>query len=176
MRALLWIRYVLLAAGLLAASWTDWRMRKIPNRLTVSMAAAGLILAAAEDGLSGVGWSLTGLLAGLAVGMLLWLLHTLRAGDAKLLAALGAMMGWLWLADCFSWALVIGAAVGGVLLWAKGELVSRMKRLWLYLKVLMLTRRFEPYQPEDTRGELPFAPCLAVGALLACLVPVWQTI
>lgn len=173
---LLWIRFALLTAGLMAASWTDWKARKIPNRLTVSMAAAGVVLAAAEGGLSGLGRSLTGLLAGLAVGMLLWLLHTIRAGDAKLLAALGAMMGGVWLADCFCWALVTGALAGSVLLCAKGAFVSRMKRLWLHLKVTLTTRRYEAYQPVDERGELPFAPCLAVGALLACVIPVWQSL
>ena len=33
------VRYTLLAAGLLAASWTDWKLRKIPNRLTVPLPA-----------------------------------------------------------------------------------------------------------------------------------------
>lgn len=169
-----WVRYALLAAGLLAASWTDCKRRKIPNRLTVSMALAGMILAVLCDGLSGLQQSFVGFFVGLVVGMVLWLLHTVRAGDAKLLSALGAVMGWLWLADCFCWALVFGAVAGSLLLCVKGQFIARMKRLGLYFKVLLFTREFSPYQPIYDKGELPFAPCLAVGGLLACLVPLWQ--
>ena len=88
------VRYVLLAAGLLAAACTDWKRRRIPNRLTVAMAATGILLGVLMGGLSGLLGSLGGLAAGLAVGVILWLLKIFRAGDAKLLAALGAMMGW----------------------------------------------------------------------------------
>ncbi|MDY5611918.1 A24 family peptidase [Dysosmobacter sp.] len=95
------VRYALLAAGLLAASWTDWKRRRIPNRLSVTMAAAGVLLGLVTGGLSVLLGSLGGLAAGLTVGVILWLLKTFRAGDAKLLAALGAMMGWRWLVACF---------------------------------------------------------------------------
>ena len=166
-------RYVLLAAGLAAASWTDCRQRKIPNQLTVAMALAGLLLSVPISGFSGLVQNVVGFLAGLVFGMLLWLLHLFRAGDAKLLAALGAVMGWFWLANCFFWALLLGAVVGCVLLCVKGQFAGRMKRLWQYLKLLVLSRSFSPYQPADSTGELPFAPCLALGALLACLTPLF---
>ena len=166
------VRYTLLAAGLLAASWTDWKLRKIPNRLTVSLAAAGVVLGILTGGLSGLLGSLGGLTTGLAVGVVLWLLRIFRAGDAKLLAALGAMMGWRWLAACFVYGLVAGAAVGILLLLAKGQLLRRMERLWSYFKMLFFSHRFSPYQPEkESEGEMPFAPFLAVGGLLACLFP-----
>ena len=166
------VRYALLAAGLLAASWTDWKLRKIPNRLTVSMAAAGVLLSLLSGGLIGLWGSLGGLAVGLTVGVVLWLLKIFRAGDAKLLAALGAVMGWRWLAACFAYGLVVGGAVGILLLLVKGQLLRRMKRLWSYFKLLLFSRCFSPYQPEkESEGELPFAPFLAIGGLLACLFP-----
>ena len=166
------IRYTLLAAGLLAASWTDWKLRKIPNRLTVPLAAAGVLLSLVAGGVSGLLGSLGGLAAGLCAGVVLWLLNIFRAGDAKLLAALGAMMGWRWLATCFAYGLVAGGAAGILLLLVRGQLLQRMKRLWSYGKLLLFSRRFSPYQPEkESEGELPFAPFLAVGGLLACLFP-----
>ena len=166
------VRYVLLAAGLLAAAWTDWKRRRIPNRLTVAMAATGILLGVLMGGLSGLLGSLGGLAAGLAVGVSLWLLKIFRAGDAKLLAALGAMMGWRWLAACFLYGVVTGAAAGILLLLFKGQLLQRLARLWSYFKSLLLTQRYSPYQPEkEHEGELPFAPFLAIGGLLACLFP-----
>ena len=166
-------RCLLLALGLIAASWTDLRQRKIPNRLTVPLAAAGLVLALLDRHLLG---ALGAMAFGLVLGVVLWLLGIFRAGDAKLSAALGALTAsWLWVLDSLCWAVVLGGGIGLLLLLVRGELLSRLKRVWDHLRFLLMDRSFHPYVPQKgTEGELPFAPFVALGTLLACFVPLWQ--
>ena len=158
-----------LAAVLVTAVCTDVRFRRIPNWLNVFAAAVGLLLALAGGGLKD---SLVGLAAGFTAGFTLWMLKTFRAGDAKLFAALGALMGLEWLIRCAVWAFVGGAVLGIGLLLLKGQLISRAKRVWAYFKNLVLGRSFMPYQPEEgTEREFPFAVAIALGGLLACVIP-----
>ena len=162
------LRYCVLAAVLVTAVCTDVRFRRIPNWLTVSAAAVGLILSL--FGL-GIGSSLKGLLIGFAAGYLLWMLGTFRAGDAKLFAALGALMGLEWLIRCAAWSFVGGAVLGVGLLLVKGQLISRAGRVFAYFKGLVLKRAYAPYQPEaGTEREFPFAVAIALGGLLACAI------
>jgi Flp pilus assembly protein protease CpaA len=168
------VRLALLAALLAAAVWRDWRTWKLPNRLTVSFAAAGLALSALAGGAAGLLSGAGGLVLGLAGGMLLWVLGAWKAGDAKLFAALGALMGPGWLADCFCWSLICGAAVGTVYLLARGELLARLGRIGTYLRSLVLTRRFRPYPCVGDGREIPFSLFAALGAALSCALPLWR--
>lgn len=75
------------------AGWLDWRIRKIPNALTVSALLAGLTLSAVLWRWPGLKSSLEG--AGICLGVLLpfVLLRGVGAGDWKLMGALGAFLG-----------------------------------------------------------------------------------
>lgn len=160
------LRLACLAAALAWAVWQDVTAQKLPNALTVSTACAGLALALLS-GREALADSLIGFFAALAAGMLLWALGTFRAGDAKLYAALGALMGWRNVLSCFVWSLLLAAAAGLLLLLVRGSLGERAKRVWSYLKSLLYTRRFTPYVPQaGTERELPMAPFIALGELL----------
>src|SRR5688572_10880566 len=71
-----------------AAAFIDLRTRRIPNLLTASMTAAGIGIAAA-----GLGASILGCLLGLAFMLPGHVFGKTGAGDVKLLAAAGALLG-----------------------------------------------------------------------------------
>jgi len=81
------VMIVALIAVLTTAIWTDLRSSRIPNWLTFSTMILAL---AAHAWLGGTQQALFGL-AGLATGLGLFLV--LYAGDVKLMAAVGAMVG-----------------------------------------------------------------------------------
>jgi prepilin peptidase CpaA len=84
---------VLAAAVAVAAAVTDVKERRIPNRLTYPAMAVGLGLQSALHGWRGLLLSLGG---GLLFGGVFLVFHFVRAmgaGDVKLAAALGCMVG-----------------------------------------------------------------------------------
>jgi prepilin peptidase CpaA len=110
------IENVLLVAFVLTVMWTDFRWRRIPNAATFPAMGAGLVLGALE-GIPGdvlVGGLLShvaGLLVALAISYPLYASGGLKAGDGKLLMAVGALRGVQFLLS----AALIGALVGGLL-------------------------------------------------------------
>jgi leader peptidase (prepilin peptidase) / N-methyltransferase len=113
--ALLWCAF---AAALLALAMIDWDTTVLPDALTLPLLWAGLVAAA-------FGWTITlpaalwGAVAGyLSLWSVYWLFKLTTGkegmgyGDFKLLAALGAWLGWQMIVPMLLLASVIGAIVG----------------------------------------------------------------
>ena len=75
------------------AGWLDWRLRRIPNWLTVPALGAGLAANTVACGWQGTKEGLEGAGLGLALLLPFVLLRGLGAGDWKLMGALGALLG-----------------------------------------------------------------------------------
>jgi len=95
---------------LVAAIWSDVKTHRIPNLLVLAGLALGFLTSVLPGG---VGWqsALYGSLVGLALFLPLYLLRILGAGDVKLLAAVGSLVGF---PDVCIVALLTGLA-GGIL-------------------------------------------------------------
>ena len=81
-----------LAVAFLALGY-DLSMRRIPNLLTFSAAAAALVFHGVAAGWTGVAHAGAGLIVGLLMFLPVFWLGGLGGGDVKLLAALGAWIG-----------------------------------------------------------------------------------
>lgn len=157
-----------LAAGALAATIIDVRSHRIPNALTATMAVVGVGLAA--SGLSGIALaaSIGGLVAGLALMLPGHALGATGAGDVKLMAAVGAIVGFRLVVTAF----VFTAIAGGILAIA---VAMRRRRL---AATLAGTGRLIG-TPADARREIrsaapvsrfAYGPAIAIGSLVAALV------
>ncbi|MEO7773844.1 MAG: A24 family peptidase [Steroidobacteraceae bacterium] len=82
-----------LALGLLVATVSDFRNRRISNVLTVAMLAAAVVVRTLVNGGSGAIDSLGGALVGFAALLPFYLLGGFGAGDVKLMAASAAWLG-----------------------------------------------------------------------------------
>ena len=112
-----------MGAALLALALIDWDTTVLPDALTLPLLWAGM-LSAALDWLPGLtlAQSLAGSIAGyLSLWSVYWLFKIATGkegmgyGDFKLLAALGAWLGWQAILPIVLMASVIGAAVGLVM-------------------------------------------------------------
>lgn len=144
---------------LAVAVYTDLSTRRIPNVLTLSAAAMGLVAHLLWQGLDGLGLAALGWLAGVGLLLVPFLLRGIGAGDLKLVAALGALQG----PQFALLACLYGAIAGGLLAVVS---LARARKLGLALKLLVLLR----YLPQSdgvqlTAGRIPYAPALAAGAL-----------
>jgi len=163
---------IALAALVLVAAATDIRSRRIPNWLTLSGVLAGILLNTllAADGNN---WQTS--LAGMGLAFLvyfpLYLLRGMGAGDVKLMAAVGALMGpvnWFWI---FVVSNILGGVAAIVLLLVKGGLWRTLSNLGYMLKELMFFR--PPYLKREELDlaspravKMPHGVAIAMGSLL----------
>ncbi len=103
--------WVCFAAVLIVAMYQDIRTRKIKNEVNVAGVALGLLFAVLLPERKLLP-AVIGFLVMLAVGMLCWILKIFRAGDAKLLCAVGAFVEWKMGLNILMIAVVCGAVLG----------------------------------------------------------------
>jgi prepilin peptidase CpaA len=116
---------------------TDLRERRIYNKIVFPAVAAGIILNTAQFGLPGLRTSITGLLIGVMLFIVPFALGGLGAGDVKLLGAVGALKGPLFvLYAALGTALFGGVLAVLVLIW-QSRLFSTLRRLGTALGVLV---------------------------------------
>ena len=103
---------VVLLIVLLAAAVFDVRYRRIPNWLTVGGVVLGIVTnAVIGPPLAGIGFALAGLGVAFGIYLVLYALRAMGAGDVKLMAAVGALVGWeRWFGIFF-----VTALIGGVM-------------------------------------------------------------
>jgi len=101
-----------LLALVLGAAVYDVRYRRIPNWLTIGGVLIGLALNTfLYQGWPGLRFALKGLAIGFGVYFVLYALRAMGAGDVKLMAAVGSLVGW---EDWFG-VFLITALIGGVM-------------------------------------------------------------
>jgi len=159
--------FVALAAGALAATIVDIRTRRIPNALTATMAGVGVGLAA--SGVSGV--SLLASMAGFALGLALMMpghaLGATGAGDVKLMAAVGAMVGPGTVVTAFAFT----AIAGGIMAIAIAVRRQRLRATLSGTGKLLAAPTGIKHQIGSATSSSRFAygPAIAVGSVLAAL-------
>jgi prepilin peptidase CpaA len=123
-----------------AASFDDLRRRAIANWINVAGLVAGLVYHTADRGLPGLGWSAGGAAVGFAVFLIFYCLGGMGAGDLKLTAAFGALLG------------PAGILLAALLTAPLGALMAAACMVW--------SRRVRA---------IPYAPAIALGAWLSLL-------
>jgi Flp pilus assembly protein protease CpaA len=117
-----WWQAVPLLVVLSVITVLDLRTRIIPDVLTLPALAYSLVLALVSGGARGLGVASLGALAGGGVVLALAILSrgAVGGGDIKLVAMLGAALGWKDALVAFALSQVVGGvAVLGVLLWRR---------------------------------------------------------
>ena len=162
------VAFAALASGALVATVVDIRVRRIPNALTATMAGVGIGLAAA--GVSGVslGGSVLGFMLGFALMMPGHALGATGAGDVKLMAAVGAIVGPGLAVSAF----LFTAVAGGIL-----ALAVAIRRQRLAATIAGTGRLISA--PGEAKKEIraatgssrfAYGPAIAIGSVLAALI------
>lgn len=160
----------LLVPGTLLAAWIDYAQRRVPNWLNAALALAGLAMQFAFHGPQGLVQGLLGMLVGLGVLIVPWLMHGMGAGDVKLMAAIGCWLGpWLTLLS-FAAGAVLGGLIAAVMIVASGRTAHACLNL---MTIATKLRRWDTAFSEfggarsfgDTSQLLPYGVPLTAGTI-----------
>jgi prepilin peptidase CpaA len=150
------------------AVWFDVLENRIPNWVT----AGGLLSSLAVRGIAGPEALWHGVLGGslgLAIGLGFFAAGAMGAGDGKLLATLGALLG----LNTFLWCLPLIGMFGGLLVLTvtirQGTVIPTLLRLRELVFHLLTFGRAGERRSLSTRGAVtvPYGVAMAAGALAA---------
>lgn len=142
------------------AALFDIKFRKIPNWLTLGAVALGVAVQVARSGASGLPIALGGAALGLAVLLPFYFIRAIGAGDAKLLAGLGALMGPQVLVSVMIYAAIVGGAISALMLIRQGRLQGVLGAI--VTNPLALPRG---------GAKAPYGVAIASGVYLSMLLP-----
>ena len=151
----------------LVAMYSDLRWRKIPNCLTLPAIALGFLLNFLGNSWNGLLFAFCGMLVGMGLLMLPYLLGGMGGGDVKFMGALGAFLGTYSVLNAFLYATLVGGAIAIAVAVANRNLMDTFKRVWLLMKCIFLLRA-----PMAGAGlfkkslEIPYGIAIGIGTLI----------
>jgi prepilin peptidase CpaA len=160
-------RLLILAVALAAAVVIDVRTRRIPNALTMGMALAGFGLAVIGAGVTPT-QALLGLLVGLVVMLPAHVIGATGAGDVKLVAAIGSLVGPALALRVCLYSAVAGGALAVFVALQRGVLESTLYGARQLVTAPAGAR--EAITAPARGNRFAYAPAIAVGTFVALVL------
>jgi prepilin peptidase CpaA len=168
--------FIALVLAITAAVW-DIKQRRIPNWLTYPGIGMGVVLRGLLFGWSGLGSAVTGFLLAGGVMFLFFLVRAMGAGDVKLMAAIGSLVG-----PRHGVVVLLATAIcGGVMAIVYALYRGRM---WATIKNVGSVLRFHAWAGLQAHPDLnldnpktlrmPYGLAIAAGTLYAFLSIWWS--
>jgi prepilin peptidase CpaA len=149
-------------------TYYDVRYRRIPNAFVLATLVSGLLINGIMNGLGGLGSSVGGCLVAFGMMFALHLFGAMGAGDVKLFAAIGSVVGLGMVVPTF----VVVVLTGGVL--AVISTVRARAVVETAQRVLQILMGFLPgWQvprfavPADRRLTIPYGVAICFGSLIS---------
>jgi prepilin peptidase CpaA len=160
---------VTLLAIIVGAAFFDIKERRIPNWIILFGLFAGLVLGSLQGSTQLIS-SVTGFFAGIAALLIPFAFGWMGAGDVKLFAAVGALLGHTKLPRVFFYSCVI-AGIMALLALALGHARQiSLKQFWTNCKFMLSTLRMEfPKTPALEPGaySVPWGVAIGAGTIMA---------
>jgi len=161
---------IFLAGVLIAAAVNDLRFQKIPNLLTYPSMAVAVGYHVVMNGLDGLLFSAGGLALGIAVFILPYLMGGTGAGDAKLMGAVGAVLGARGVFIAFLFTAITGGVYAVILVLIKRQHCKGFfARQAATLKTFIFTGQFIliPGDEDEKKPRLCYGIAIALGTLFS---------
>ena len=161
---------IFLSIILIAAAVNDLRFQKIPNLLTYPAMGIALGYHFIISGPDGLLFSAGGLALGIAVFILPYLMGGMGAGDAKLMGAVGTILGAKGVFAAFLFTAIAGGVYALILLLIKRQhFKGFFTRQATTLKTFIFTRQFIPISGDsnEKKPKLCYGIAIALGTLFS---------
>jgi len=156
-----------LALGLGAAVFTDVRTRRIPNWLTGAIAGAAFGLAFGGGPVTPLR-ALLGLVVGLALMLPGHVIGATGAGDVKLMAAVGAVVGPDVIFRVFLYSAVAGGVLAVVVALRRGRFNATLRATTNLVTQPVHAKR--AIEAADRANRFAYGPAIAVGTFFSLVV------
>jgi len=160
----------LVAVLLIWAAYIDGKQLRVPNWLTFPMILSGLAFNASVQGWGGAQFALLGIVCGLLTLLPLYSIGGMGAGDVKLMAGLGAWLGWEVTFWAFIATVVVGACMAIVMAWRTGQFQHHAFQAWFIVKEVFAVK--DPRKLSAIAAErkprmllLPYGIPICIGAI-----------
>jgi prepilin peptidase CpaA len=150
-----------------ASAAADLRTRRVPNWLTLGIAGLGFTFAAAQL----TSTTMAGAVGGFVVGLVLMLpghfVGATGAGDVKLFAAIGTLLGPTGSAVAFMYTAILGGVLALVVAIHRGRLQDTLQET----ATLVVTggANVATIEKPSANNRFAYAPAIALGSLAAAL-------
>jgi len=156
-----------IAAAGAASAAIDLKTRRVPNALTFGTAAAGVALAVAHATPLGVVAALAGGAIGFALMLPGHVFGATGAGDVKLFAAVGTLLGPKGIFVAFVYTALAGGVLAVAVALRRRRLQATIERTASLVATAGRTAREVEHGSADNR--FAYAPAIALGAIAAAL-------
>ena len=176
--------YILLSL-LLLSLYFDLTKKKIPNFLTFPIMLWGLFIHSFTGGFAGFQFSLYGLLLGLGLFFIPFVLGGMGGGDVKLLGAIGALQGAQFVFRAALFTALCGGFLAVIYLIYHGRLLGLLKKVLAIVAVPIFTALYVRFgsplfnrvvlffnssiieQDSDKKVYMPYGVAIFFGTLIA---------
>ena len=149
----------------------DVRYRRIPNVLVLSLLIGGLTVNISFGGLNGALTSIEGFALAFLPMFLIHLFGAMGAGDVKLFAAIGAVMGTQLVLPTFFVVILTGGLLAVCLMLRTGAIRSTMMRVMQILVGLLPGWQMPRFAvPADRRLTIPYGVAITFGSLISLAI------
>ena len=160
---------LLLLSILSISAIIDLRTQKIPNLITVPSVIIALIYHYFTNGIDGLIFSLLGLGTGIALLIIPYMLGGMGAGDAKLMGAVGAILGIKGVFVAFLFTALVGGIYSLVtIMLHRKQFKGFFKKQLITLKLFILTRKFipDPVEENHKKPKMCYGVAIALGTFI----------
>jgi prepilin peptidase CpaA len=159
---------MVLTTGAVVATVIDIRTRRIPNELTAAMTGIGIAMA--MTGISSI--SPAAAIGGFVLGLLLmlpgYMLGATGAGDVKLMAAIGAILGPGLVVTAFLCTAIVGGILALGVAAHRGRVAATLAGTGRMIAAPAGAR--QEIQAASVKQRFAYGPAIAVGSVIAGLV------
>ena len=152
-------------------TYYDARYRRIPNAFVLATLIAGLSVNIIINGIDGALTSLGGCALAFALMFMLHVFGAMGAGDVKLFAAVGAVVGAGMVLPTFAVVALLGGVLGVYTMLRAGSVRTTLMRvLQIFVGLLPGWEMPRFSVPADRRATIPYGVAITFGSLVSLLL------
>lgn len=165
------VNIALLIPLAIVIAYYDVRYRRIPNPFVLATLVAGVAINAIFAGLPGVAASIGGCLLAFILMFMLHIFGAMGAGDVKLFAAIGAVMGSQLVIPTFVVVILTGGLLAVVSMVRSGMVRTTMHRVLQILVGMLPGWQMPKFAvPTDRKYTIPYGVAITMGSIISIAI------